>query len=286
MTTSVLEAHFDTGPDGFAYLDDAFRATAQSGYASGVYAASEGFSGGGLKVTLGGLNNTVVLGMSGGWRRSFSMSSATAVHLSFRYRLTQTAPYESDEFSEVVVRVDAAQPGTGGTDYVARIAGDGDGGSPRTTGWQLFEVDLGTLAAGTHTLTIGGYNNQKTFADEITTVLLDDVRVDAAAAPAPPVLTSIAITPASATVAPGASQQFAAQGYDQYGTAMATTVTWSVNGGGTIDAAGFFTASSAGGSFTITAQSGSVSGTASVMVTTSMLEAHFDTGPDGFAYLD
>src|SRR5260370_36147573 len=46
------------------------------------------------------------------------------------------------------------------------------------------------------------------------------------------------------------------------------TFTWSVSGGGTIDSSGLFTAgATAGGPFTVTAASGSVSGTASVTVT-------------------
>lgn len=182
-STTILEAHFDTGTDGFVYLDDPFRGTTRPGYASGAHSASEGFSGGGLKVTLGGINDTTVLGMSGGWRRTFTLPSAGQVTLSFRYKLTQTSEYESDEFSDVLVRVNALQPGTGGNDYVARIVGNGNGGSAQTTGWQLFQVNLGTLAAGTHTLTIGGYNNKKTFPDEITDVLIDDVVVTTSGGP-------------------------------------------------------------------------------------------------------
>jgi hypothetical protein len=65
--------------------------------------------------------------------------------------------------------------GEGAGDYVAQIAGDGDGGSDISTGWKRFRVDLGRLSAGDHTLTIGGYNNKKTDDDEITTIIIDDV---------------------------------------------------------------------------------------------------------------
>lgn len=41
----------------------------------------------------------------------------------------------------------------------------------------MFEVDLGMLEPGTHTLTIGGYNNRKAFSDEVTELLIDDVAV-------------------------------------------------------------------------------------------------------------
>ncbi len=87
---------------------------------------------------------------------------------------------------------------------------------------------------------------------------------------APPVLTTITVSPSSASVQTGGTQQFTATGFDQFGNAMnpQPTFTWSVSGGGTISQSGLFTAGSiAGGPFTVTAASGSVSGTASVTVT-------------------
>lgn len=172
-----MQADFDEGGDGFQYIDDAFRGTGSPGYASGTHVPSGGFSGGALRVVLGGIDDAIVDRMSGGWRRSFSVAEARTATLSFRYRLTQASNYEDDEFSEVLVGVDGLQPGVGGNDYVARIAGDGNGGDVVSTGWQLFEANLGTLAAGTHTLTIGAYNSRKTFNDEVTRVLIDDVMV-------------------------------------------------------------------------------------------------------------
>ena len=64
-------------------------------------------------------------------------------------------------------------------DYVAALTGNGNGGASIGTGWQLFQVSLGVLPAGTHTLTLGGYNSKKTSTSELTTVLIDDVSVAA-----------------------------------------------------------------------------------------------------------
>lgn len=83
-------------------------------------------------------------------------------------------------------------------------------------------------------------------------------------------LTSVAVSPASATIAPGATQSFAATTRDQFAQTMGSTptFTWSVSSGGSISSAGTFTAgSSSGGPFTVTATTGSRSGTASVTVT-------------------
>ncbi len=86
---------------------------------------------------------------------------------------------------------------------------------------------------------------------------------------APPVLTTIIVAPASTSVQVGETQQFSATGLDQFGHPLnpQPTFTWSASGGGTIGTSGLFTAgSTAGGPFTVTASSGSISGTASATV--------------------
>jgi hypothetical protein len=92
---------------------------------------------------------------------------------------------------------------------------------------------------------------------------------------APPVLTTITVLPTSASVTNGATQQFGATGYDQYNNPLSSqpSFTWSVSGGGSINASGLFTATTVGGPFTVTATSGSVHGTASVSVTDYTLSA-------------
>jgi hypothetical protein len=82
-------------------------------------------------------------------------------------------------------------------------------------------------------------------------------------------LTSVSVTPATAQVAPSATQQFSATARDQFGVALSTSpaFTWTVSGGGTINSSGLFTAgATSGGPFTVTAQTGSTSGTASISV--------------------
>jgi len=76
---------------------------------------------------------------------------------------------------------------------------------------------------------------------------------------APPltqILTTISVTPDRVTVLPLATQQFAATGLDQYGIPMAPqpVFSWTVNGGGTINASGLFAAGAAlGGPHTVMA---------------------------------
>ncbi len=82
-------------------------------------------------------------------------------------------------------------------------------------------------------------------------------------------LATITLTPTSATLAQGATQQFVAVGKDAQGAVVSITPTWSVvAGGGSITTGGLFTAGSTAGTFTNTvrASSGSVSGTATIVV--------------------
>jgi hypothetical protein len=85
-------------------------------------------------------------------------------------------------------------------------------------------------------------------------------------------LTSIVVSPSTATVSPSATQQLTATARDQFAANLTTqpTFTWSVSGGGTISSSGLFTAgTTAGGPYTVTAASGGKSGTASVTVAQS-----------------
>ena len=176
----LLQSDFDSDAGGFGFIDDAFRGTDRPDYADGQRSPTAGFGGGrALTVELGNIDNDDILGMSGGWRQTFNVGADTPAVLSFRYKLTQAPNFEADEFSQVLVDLDGTLISTNGNDFIDRIAGNGNGGPERSTGWQVVELDLGVLTAGSHTLTIGGFNNKKTFADERTEILIDDLLLTA-----------------------------------------------------------------------------------------------------------
>src|SRR5262249_58835960 len=82
-------------------------------------------------------------------------------------------------------------------------------------------------------------------------------------------LTSLQVSPASATVVNGATQQFSATALDQFGLRLATqpAFTWSIDAGGVgmIDNNGLYTAPTTGvGSGTVRASSGATSASATV----------------------
>jgi hypothetical protein len=169
FSTTLFSSTFDTLTDGFRFIADAFG-TNQPAYAAGSFVNQGGVTGGGLRVVVGGVDDAAVVDMSGGWRRSFSLSSQQAVSLSFDFNMTQTSEYESDEFSETLVRIDDKQ-----IISIAKITGDGQGGTPISTGQTSHTVDLGCLPAGTRAITIGVRNNKKTLASQSTELILDNI---------------------------------------------------------------------------------------------------------------
>ncbi|MBM4207740.1 MAG: hypothetical protein FJ190_06875 [Gammaproteobacteria bacterium] len=147
-------------------------------YATGARVITSG--NGQLRVVLGGRDNYVIWEMSGGWRRSFSLTAAKPVTVTFDYRLDQTPHYESDEYSDALLSIDGRIVGVNGGSFLSRIRGNGNGGAVISTGVKRISVNLGTLAAGTHTLTLGGFNLKKTSYDESTSVFFDNVKVTTA----------------------------------------------------------------------------------------------------------
>jgi hypothetical protein len=83
------------------------------------------------------------------------------------------------------------------------------------------------------------------------------------------VLTTISVSPTNASVQTGATQQFTATAKDQFGQPMSPqpSFSWSVTGGSTISSSGLLTAGTTTGTFTVTAGSGGLTGTASLTVT-------------------
>ena len=84
------------------------------------------------------------------------------------------------------------------------------------------------------------------FADTATIVVSAD--------PVPVTLTSVTVTPASATLDTGASAQFSALGHFSNGTSGATSINWTATGG-TISADGLYQAGAAAGSYRVIATS-------------------------------
>lgn len=166
--STLLSESFTTGAEGFTYKDDTFRGTNNPLYAKGDFVAAGGYSGGALRVIVGGVDyNSITNGMSGGWTDEFALNAGGIVAISLRYRLI-TSRFDTDECGQVLAAVDGKLVQVNGNDYLEQICGRSD------SGWKQASFEI-NLAAGTHTLTLGAFNNKKTGALEQAEVLIDDV---------------------------------------------------------------------------------------------------------------
>ena len=179
----------------------------------------------------------------------------------------------------IIATAASASPSTtGGTVASLSVLGADDGGESNLTyTWSLtgtppapvaFSVN-GSNAAKNTTTTFskaGIYNFTVAITDQgglSTTSGSVSVTVNQT-------LTGIAVTPGTANLVLGGTQQFSAVAFDQFGNAMAAqpTFTWGLaSGAGSINSSGLYTASAAG-SASVQATSGGISGTASVAVVT------------------
>ncbi|MFK7994602.1 MAG: metallophosphoesterase [Granulosicoccus sp.] len=175
-SAALLDIDFDDDAAGFTYNDDVFRGTSTPYYSRGEYITSSQCDRGGcLKVSFGGRDNEDIYGMSGGWTTSFNLTQTTDITLNLRYRIRQLRDYEPNEYTEALVSIDGNLIGLNGKDYIKRIRGNGNGGANIDTGWRTATLNLGTVAAGSHTLTVGGRNNKKTAGREYSSVWIDDI---------------------------------------------------------------------------------------------------------------
>ena len=191
--------------------------------------------------------------------------------------ITGTSTVTVDDAVPTIQTSAAANPSpVSGTFTTLTVKGADDGGEPALIyTWQLLGTPPapvtfsanGTNAARTTMATFtqsGSYNFQVTIADAAGQTVTGTVVV-----PVNQTLTSVEVSPANATVNLNGVQQFTASANDQFGNAMIPQPlpTWSVNGGGSIDTTGLFTAGvTAGGPFVVTASISGITGAGNVSV--------------------
>lgn len=164
--SALVDANFDVGTDGLTFVEDPEDPLVTSGQrtATGGVAGS-----GGLEVTVGGVNNDDVTDMLGSWTRTFEGSGSFTLRIDAN--LSQTSEYEADEQSETRVVVD------GQRFVIGQLTGNGNGGATQSTGFQSVS-ELLTLGPGTHRVTLECFNNKKTFNNESTTCVFDNLRIE------------------------------------------------------------------------------------------------------------
>src|SRR3546814_10868150 len=78
------------------------------------------------------------------------------VTLSFDYEMILSPGYDAGEFSRLLVSIDGGE-----AILIEELLASGE-----LTAADSVSLDLGSLGAGSHTLAIGGYINQKSWSDE------------------------------------------------------------------------------------------------------------------------
>ena len=123
-----IDISLQGGGGGFVFVADAFG-TSQPAYAAGVIDPSGGFSGAGMQVVIGGLDNRDVPGphaTSGAFMQSFTLAAAATLEISFRYRLVNTDPLEASEFGEAVFEIDGVRYGDDANNSLVHINNGGN----------------------------------------------------------------------------------------------------------------------------------------------------------------
>jgi rhamnogalacturonan endolyase len=212
-------------------------------------------------------------------RITFTLTAAqAATALTFRIGLT---------------RLDSARPnitvhtgtGTAWTSAIQGIATEPDSRGVTTGNWRgnnvtySFSIPTGKLVAGTNTIDISsvsgstgtlysGYHIYDAL-DLVTTSSITNA----------PAITTIKVTPALPSLLIGGAQAFVATAYDQFGNVTPANVAWTTTAGAIVNGTGRYTAPSNAGSASVTATSGTVTGSTTVTVVGTTFTA---SAGDGF----
>jgi hypothetical protein len=175
----------------------------------------------------------------------------------------------SERVVALVISPDTAMLAVGGSRTFSATGRRKDGTTvPLSARWSATGGDItssGDFSAGN---VPGTY---RVIAKSSTGSLTDTALVMIVAeGPGDPTLVSIALTPGSATLAPGAAQQFSVTGKRSDGSTVPVTPTYTA-GGGAITLAGMYTAGQTAGSFRVIASApgGAIADTSALTITAS-----------------
>jgi large repetitive protein len=184
-TTTAFTAGFNTSSDSFTYSDGSFGGSTSTSLAAGSRSSNE------LRLDLGGA--TTASTMSGGFSRAFTTTGSGSGTVTFSYRVDATDIESSEgEYARVMVAIDGTNKGSGSNTYVAQV-------TQVDSGWVTVTVNLGTLAAGSHTLTIGGLLNKADNSNDDVEMYFDNVTVGVSAPSTVTTQSNIAVTPTVAS---------------------------------------------------------------------------------------
>ncbi|MBI4030756.1 MAG: type I secretion C-terminal target domain-containing protein, partial [Proteobacteria bacterium] len=181
-TVIAVSAGFESGTDSFSYSDGGFGGTDPGGNnAGGSRITTDAATGSAsLEIFLDGNSNNTETNISGSWDLTFNMTSAMDnAQLTFSYRLIHNGQNDDNENVFLYAEIDGTQYGQGGNNWVDALLGSSaSSADTQDTGWVTVTLDLGSLTAGSHTLSIGALKDTKSRNDEDSTLRIDDVLID------------------------------------------------------------------------------------------------------------
>ena len=180
----LYASRFQRNSEGFVYADNTFYTTTTEKYASGKFVAETNSSFGYLQVQLGGVDNLAINGMSGGWKRTFILPQASRVTINIRFQISMSGEYESDEYARALLSVDGKIIGPSNSSvFLGQTIGTSTGmtANPKPKiidGYKWVTITAENMNAGNHSITLGGFNNKKTWSDEFTQIRFSNVTID------------------------------------------------------------------------------------------------------------
>jgi hypothetical protein len=238
-----------------------------------------------ISLPAGPFTSVTGLGEDPGYQTRYFVGSMDEVRI-YNAALTAANVASIATVKPTVATAAAASPSpvTGTTTALSVLGADYAGEAGLTYAWAATTVPSGAAAP---TFSVNGTNGSKVTTATFTkagvytfvVTIADGAGLSVTSAVSVTVsqtLTAILVSPATVSLTGGATQQFVATASDQFGIALATqpTFTWSVDTGGTgtITSAGLYAAAtSGGGTDTVRATVGAVSGTAAVTVSPSAI---------------
>jgi hypothetical protein len=130
-----------------------------------------------VTVALGGLGNSTVIDISGGWRRQFSLNQTSDVTVFIVYQVEIGLWQNESQFVQALCSLDGNLLGKNATvDFLAELHGNG---TSTTIGYEMITLSVPSVPVGAHTIAIGGYANQRNAQHEMAWVRFDMVMVTA-----------------------------------------------------------------------------------------------------------
>ena len=169
------------------YNDNTFRANPSypdaSRYASGEIENNS--NRGVILVRLGGVDESDVDNISGGWSRVFELKRRSNITIAVVFQLQVAKEFARTEVSEVLCSLDGKLLRNGPDEFLAQLSGErnirmlqiGNADDYNYIGFKEVRLSVTNVTAGNHTLVVGGHLTRKTYSDERTIIRFDTVQV-------------------------------------------------------------------------------------------------------------